>query len=96
MFGPLRVFAPPAILLLVVGASYSLVSAVAGGRGVPVLGAVATLTGVFTLALGIISDQVSFPQVGHLRLRLSEQHAARSGHPAAKSDPSSVNVAEPM
>lgn len=78
MFGPLRVFAPPAVVLFLAGSAYSLASALSGGRGVPVLGAIAIITGIFTLALGVISDQVSFPQVGHLRLRLSEQRTALS------------------
>ena len=59
MFAPMRIFLPFALVLVGVGAVYSLTLALVVHEGFPVLGIFLMLAGLMTGMLGLIADQLS-------------------------------------
>lgn len=59
MFAPMRIFLPSALVLLGVGAIYSLALALIVHEGFPVLGIFLMLAGLMIGMLGLIADQLS-------------------------------------
>lgn len=59
LFAPLRIFMRGGLMFAAVGIVYSLTLALATGGGVPIAGALATITGLLLIAVGLIADQIS-------------------------------------
>lgn len=59
LFAPLRIFIRGGLMFAVVGMAYSLTLALTTGSGVPIAGALATITGLLLVAVGLIADQIS-------------------------------------
>lgn len=59
LFKPLHFFGSLGLLMVLAGVAYGLWSALVEGLGFPVLGAVVLLSGVQTMFLGLIMDQIS-------------------------------------
>lgn len=70
LFAPLRIFFPLGMLIMVAGAAWGAMTAFGTGRGFSTLGGTAVLFGFFTVALGLIADQISQMRLGQLN-RLS-------------------------
>ena len=59
LFAPLRIFMRGGLVFAAVGVVYSLALALETGGGVPIGGALATITGLLLIAVGLIADQIS-------------------------------------
>jgi glycosyltransferase involved in cell wall biosynthesis len=78
LFEAFRVFTTLGALLFVPGVLYSIVWATFVGQGVPTLGAMMVITGVFTFFMGILADQIA-----ELRKERFEDGALHVQHDAA-------------
>ena len=65
LFRPLRFFLSISCLFLFTGITYGIFITLKDGTGFPVFGAMLVLTGVNTLLLGLISDQISQMRLEH-------------------------------
>ncbi len=65
LFAPIRIFLPFGLVMFVVGGAYSVALLLFTGRGVPVGGMLLIITGLLSIMLGLIADQIS-------QLRLSQ------------------------
>jgi hypothetical protein len=59
LFAPLRIFLRAGVVFASLGVIYSFALALARGDGVPIGGALATITGLLLIAVGLIADQIS-------------------------------------
>ena len=59
LFAPMRIFLKVGLNLLLIGAVYSIYTALAKGAGIPVLGAFLMLFGLLVAILGLVADQIS-------------------------------------
>jgi glycosyltransferase involved in cell wall biosynthesis len=77
LFAPMRVFLPLGAGLLVLGAVYSIATALIMAQGLPVGGILVILTGVLSTMLGLIADQISqirLSQLPDLYLTIEPRH----------------------
>lgn len=74
VFNPLRIFLPPAFLLMIIAIFYSINEAVVNGLGIPVLGGIMFISGLLLFFMGILCDQISALRLG--LMGLSEAHKA--------------------
>ncbi len=59
LFAPMRLFLPSGVLLLVLGAIYSLYIVITVHNGIPAAGILILLAGMLCVMLGLIADQIS-------------------------------------
>lgn len=66
LFAPVRIFMPVGLFLVGVGGLYSTALVLFSGRGLPVGGALLIITGMLSIMLGLIADQISQLRLSHL------------------------------
>jgi hypothetical protein len=82
MFAPMRIFLPFALMLLGVGAIYSLALALIVHEGFPVLGIFLMLAGLMVGMLGLIADQLSQMRLAQYETMAPPRVPASSRPPA--------------